>query len=175
MYKTFMTGLSLGLFVLTPATLNASSAVFDGIPTVLSYGDSLTSPVSAEASGSISDAVTSLNLFRTYSKLSDMSLEERKNLAKRLGSSKRIELERTIPEAQKDAVAKEESFCFLFWRGCFRVSSKTLGGLAIDIILDLSDGKLDGQGPRGSIDYIHHLAEIINATIEEIRSEKNKG
>lgn len=172
MYKTFITGLSLGLLLLIPATPHASSTTFDGIPSVLSSDGSLTSPLTTLIFDSTSEAVANLNLFRTHSTLSEMSLKERNNLAKRLGSSKRIELERAIPEEHKDEAKKQESCCILFWRGCFNVSSKTLGSLAIDIILDLSDGKLDGQGPNGSIDYIHHVAEIINATIEEIRAEK---
>lgn len=172
MYKIFIAGLSLGLFLLTPTALHASNSTFDGIPKVLSSGDSLTSPLATLVSDSAADSVAELKLFRTYSTLNDMSKPEREKLAKRLGSSKRIELERAIPEERQDAAASKESCCFLFWRGCFRVSSKTLGSLAIDIILDLSDGKLDGQGPNGSIDYFHHIADIINATLEEVRAEK---
>ncbi|MDP3641019.1 MAG: hypothetical protein Q8R43_01105 [Alphaproteobacteria bacterium] len=170
MYKTFLAGLSLGLLLLIPATLNASSNLFDSIPTVLSEGGSITSPLSTLVSDSTSKTVTHLNLFDTKSRLCEMSQEERSNLAKRLGSSKRTELERVIPEESKDAVIKD-SCCSMFWEGCFRVSSKTLGNLAIDIVLDLFDGRLDGQGPNGSIDYIHHIADIINATIEEVRAE----
>ncbi len=172
MYKTFLAGLSLGLLLLTPVTLNASSSMFDSIPVLSSSGDSLTSPLSTLVSDSTSQATTHLNLFRTKSTLSEMSEKERNNLAKRLGSSKRIELERAIPEEHQDVAAAKDSCCCIFWKGCFRVSSKTLGSLAIDIILDLSDGKLDGQGPNGSIDYIHHISDIINATIEEVRAER---
>lgn len=174
MYKTFIAGLSLGLLLLTPSALHASNSTFDGIPTVLSSGDSLTSPLATRVSDSASESIAELKLFRTYSTLSDMSKPEREKLAKRLGSLKRIELERAIPEDHQDAAATKESCCCVFWKGCFRVSSKTLGSLAIDIILDLSDGKLDGKGPNGSIDYIHHIAEIINATIEEVQAEKSK-
>jgi hypothetical protein len=35
----------------------------------------------------------------------------------------------------------------------------------------LSDGKFDGQGLNESINYIHHISEIINATKEKIRAE----
>ncbi|MBH1989805.1 MAG: hypothetical protein I8H80_01360 [Alphaproteobacteria bacterium] len=171
MYKTFIAGLSLGLLLLTPITLNASSSLFDSIPRVLSEDGSFTSPMSSRVSDVTSKDVANLNLFRAHSTLSDMSQKERNDLAKRLGSSKRIDLERIIPEEHKETVIKD-SCCCLFWKGCFRVSSKTLGSLAIDIILDLSDGKLDGKGPNGSIDYIHHIAEIINATIEEVRAER---
>jgi hypothetical protein len=171
MYKTFITGLSFGLLLLIPTTLHASnSASFDEIPSVLSFGESLTSPVINLVSDSTDEAVANLSLFRAYSTLSKMSEKDRKSLAERLELSKQKELEHAIPEEHKDEATKQESCCWLFWRGCFRVSSKTLGSLAIDIILDLSDGKLDGKGPNGSINYIHHIAEIINATIEEIRA-----
>lgn len=173
MYKTFLAGLSLGLLLLIPTNLNAASSLFDSIPTVQSFADSLASPLTLLVSDSTSKAVTRLDLFSIKNRLSGLSDKELNSLAKRLGSSKRIELERIIPEEHKDAVIKD-SCCCMFWKGCFRVSSKTLGGLAIDIVLDLFDGRLDGQGPNGPIDYIHHIAGIINATIEEISAEKSK-
>ncbi|MDP3936407.1 MAG: hypothetical protein Q8Q56_05450 [Alphaproteobacteria bacterium] len=168
MYKTFIARLSLGLLLLTPFTLNASSTI-EEVPSVLSSGHYLTSTL---VSDSTSEAITNFNLFRTQSTLSEMSKKERNKLAKKLESSRRIELESTIPEERQDVAPSKSSGCLLFWTSCFRVSSKTLGGLAIDIVLDLSDGKLDGKGPNGSIDYIKHVAEIIDATMEEIAAEK---
>lgn len=165
MHKIFIAGLSLGLLLL-PNSLKASITTFSNY-SVTSKNSAVSTPLTLKSPSSNS----SLTPSNTYSILSEMSPKERSSFAKRLGSSKRIELETTIPTERQEAEIEKNSCCFIFWRGCFRVSSKTLGSLAIDIFLDLSDGKLDGKGPNGSIDYIHHIAEIINATIEEIRAE----
>jgi hypothetical protein len=163
MYKTFITGLSLGLLLLTPSTLYASNN--------LSLEDSSSYP-----STSLSDSTNNSahpGLFRAHSTLSEMSLDARGQLAKQLGSSKRTELERAIPEEHQNAAVSKESSCLLFWKSCFRISAKTLGRLAIDIILDLSDGKLDENGPNGPINYIHNVADIINAALDEYEGKKS--
>jgi hypothetical protein len=164
MYKTFITGLSLGLLVLMPSTLHASN--YQTSEDWLSY------PFDALLSTSSSNSIVHPGLRKAHSTLSEMSVDERAKLAKQLGSSKRTELESAIPEEHQDAAATKESNCLLFWKSCFRVSAKTLGSLAIDIILDLSDGKLDGNGPTGPINYIHNVADIINAAIDEYQTEK---
>lgn len=112
-------------------------------------------------------AASELKLFQTQSAIKKMSAKERKELTYKL-SLKSSQLETIIPkEHQQEAAA--ESCCFIFWSSCFKISAKTLGSLALDLIMDVSDGKLDGKGPEGSIDYIHHIVEIVNATIEEAK------
>lgn len=157
----------LSLIILSSVSLSyAATEPFDGIQYVQSE-ESLSSPL---VSSTVSDAAAQLNLLKAHSSLKSMSLKDRNTLAKKLGSTQRIALEQAIPEEQQDAAIEKKSCCLVFWRSCFKISSKTLGSLAIDLILDLSDGKLDGQGPNGSINYLHHVAEIINATMEEVRA-----
>lgn len=165
MHKRFIL---LSLIVLSSVSLPCSAAEpFDDIQRVVSEG-SLNSPL---VSSTVSDAVAQVNLLKAHSSLKSMDVKDRNIFAKKLGSTQRIALEKAIPEEHQDAVKEKKSCCLIFWRSAFRISSKTLGSLAINLILDLSDGKLDGQGPNGSIDYLHHVAEIINATMEEVRAE----
>lgn len=180
MYKTIITTLSLGL-LWTSASINASSDSFKIAPpspliTISSLSSplglsSLSTPLTSRTDSST--ASLSDSIFTTQSTISSMSKIQRVGLVKKL-DSKQTQLASIIPEEKIEAENQKGSCCFIFWRSCFRISSKTLGSLAIDIVLDLSDGKLDGKGPNGSIDYIHHLVEIINATIEEVSAEASK-
>lgn len=157
----------------TFSTLSAAPiASFDDIQRVTSDGSlnhsSLNqSSLRSSLYSSEFDEDAQATILRTHSSLLNMSKEEREKLAKKLGESKREELEKAIPQEKQEAAEQKKSCCFVFWKSVFKISSKTLGGLAIDIILDLSDGKLDGQGPNGSIDYVQHIANIINVTMEE--------
>ena len=161
------------LIVLSLLVLSSSSVLraaplssFDDIQQVVSEGSLNPSSIESSNYSAESDRET---LVRTLSSLNNMTKEQRNTLAKKLGETKRAELEKAIPKEKQDAVELKNSCCFIFWRSVFRISSKTLGNLAIDILLDLSDGKLDGVGPYGSIDYIHHIANIIDTTMEEVR------
>ncbi len=165
------------LILLSLIVLNASSALyaaplasFDDIQRVISEGSLNPSSLGSPTYSTESEGEAYAQLFRTHSSLLNMTKEQREKLAKKLGETKRAELEKAIPQEKQDEVEPKHSCCFIFWRSVFRISSKTLGSLAIDIILDLSDGKLDGHGPNGSINYLNHIANIINTTMEEVRS-----
>lgn len=167
MQKRLRTTLALGL--LSISTLSAAGIGWEKMdinapshPLVGSVTSSV--PISTLTA----QAAAQLKLFQTQSAIREMDIKERKDLVNRL-SLKRTELETVIPKKHQEEAAAE-SCCFVFWRSCFKISSKTLGSLALDLIMDLSDGKLDGKGPNGPIDYIHHIVEIVNATIEEAKA-----
>jgi hypothetical protein len=168
MSKHLRTTLALGL--LSMSTLSAAGVGWEEINLTTPPRPLEAPTTSAAASVSMltQQAAAELKLFRTQSLIRDMDTKERKDLVNRL-SVKRMELETAIP-TERQAAAAAESCCFLFWKSCFRISAKTLGSLAIDLIMDISDGKLDGHGPDGSIDYIHHVVSIVNATIEEAKT-----
>lgn len=170
-----ITCLSLGL-LLSVSSLNAAGIEWEEID--ISTPPLPMAEVTEQAPTSISkittQAMAQLKLFRTQSTISQMSTKERKELVKRLDSTRSIELESTIPTEQKIKVESAESGCFLFWKSCFKVASKTLGSLALDLIMDISDGKLDGKGPNGSIDYMQHVVNIVDASITEAKTIVNR-
>lgn len=111
---------------------------------------------------------------RVASVLKEMPDKKRADLAKRLGSSKRTELESIIPSKHKAAVTTQSSCCLAFWKRCATVSAKALGKLAIDLVMDIADGKLDGKGPLGPINYGEHLADIVDEGIAEFQAATRK-
>lgn len=175
MHKLFITGLSLGL-LWTLTSVNASTSFFDISRESLSYTNFSDGP-SPQGFSSLSTPLTfarmdsgttslSNSISSTQLTLSSLTKTQKASLIKKLD-----ELAAIIPEEKIEAHSQKDSCCFVFWKICFKISARTLGGLAIDIVLDLSAGKLDGQGPNGSI---HHIVEIINATIEEVMNETHK-
>lgn len=119
-----------------------------------------------------SQASSNLKLLSTVSTIRTMSQKDLLRFEERLGSSKRTELEGIIPEEKISDVATPSSCCFVFWKCCLKTSAKTLGTLAVNLILDLSDGKLDGKGPNGPINYIDNLIDIVHTGIEEFAAAR---
>lgn len=170
MHKTFIQALSLGL-LLTITSLNASYSSFDEVGKKPSPMNSISTPLTLDNSSStvsLSDSI-----FTVKSSIGSMSQKEKEDLVRRL-NLKKIELDAIIPEEEIESKLQNDSNCFIFWQIFFKVSARTVGSLAIDIILDLSDGKINGMGVTGSVSYIPHLVDIINTTIEEVRAEADK-
>lgn len=138
----------------------------------LSESSSLSTPLTLEKMDS---SIVSLSdsIFTVKSSIGSMSKKQRADLVKRL-DSKKSELAAIIPKGKIESEIQKDSNCFMFWKIFFKVSARTVGSLAIDIILDLSDGNINGMGVTGPVSYIPHLVEIINATIEEVRNEAYK-
>ncbi|MCP5322918.1 MAG: hypothetical protein H6492_02810 [Candidatus Paracaedibacteraceae bacterium] len=111
------------------------------------------------------EASLELDLFRTASTIKSMNKIDRNKLISRL-SIRKEELQKVIP-AESQVQAASSSCCLIFWSTCLKVSAKTLGRLALDLILDISDGKLDGKSLFGEVEYGEHLVEIVKNEIDE--------
>jgi hypothetical protein len=110
------------------------------------------------------DLEEALKLQRAASTIKAMSAKERGDFIKSLGAHHKKELQDTLPEERQFSIS---SCCFAFWSSCTKVSGRALGGLAVDVINDLADGRLDGRGPAGSINYAGNLLNIVTEEIEE--------
>lgn len=154
MKKFLLTTLSLLYFT----TLNAASS------TPLTDHITSTPPITPIAQLT-AEASLELDLFRTASTIKSMSPKDRKKLISRL-SIRKEELKKVIPE-ESQVQAASSSCCLVFWSSCLKVSAKTLGRLALDLVLDISDGKLDGKSLFGEVEYGEHLVEIVKNEIDE--------
>lgn len=166
MKTSLLLSLSLSFFAITTsATISAAAAH----PSTSVSGITLES-IPDNISRHLSNAASAFQLLNTVDSIRHMKPKEIARLSTNIGSSSRETLETIIPE-ELQPKPTATSCCFPFFTSCAKVSGKALGKLAINLLLDLADGKLDGQGPTGEINYIEDLIEIVNTEIESLNEE----
>jgi hypothetical protein len=161
--------LSLGLtfFAITTSTTTSGAAAH----TSTSLGSIALESIPDSISRHLSNAASAFQLLNTVDSIRHMKPKEITKLSASIGLHSRTTLETIIPE-ELQPKPTAAACCFPFFASCAQVSGKALGKLAIDLLLDLADGKLDGHGPKDEIHYAEDLITVVHTEIEKLNAKK---
>lgn len=151
---------------------NLSAAAALELPTI-SPADVRLEGVPESATKHLKQAASAFQLLATVKSLRSMDAKEIKRLSSNIGKHNQEKLESIIPQEIQAQETVTTSCCLPFFKSCLSISGKALGKLAINLVLDLADGKLDGRGPTGDINYIEEVLGVVYQEIQAINTPKH--
>lgn len=164
----FFISLATAFFALS--TSNVSAAAVIEMPEV-SPSEITIEGVPESIKDHLHRATSAFELLSTVNSLQHMEPKDLKTLSTNIGVKNKEKLESILPSEVTQA-ATVTSCCLPFFQSCLKISGKALGGLAINLLLDIADGKLDGHGPTGEIKYVDDLIQVVHTEIQALNAAK---